>query len=216
VKSWPRSWVCKIHLTSLSPVCTSRRLITGGKYKSTGRKATPRTRQTVDLSKLDRYGNRAQFVEAVHQKAYDYDFKCHGCSQAVVQCFLDVFEEDNASLFMAASPFAAGMSMTGNNCGALIGGLMVLGVVFGRRSMDEGMEGIIDGIRPARRLVKHFQSRFGTLNCRDLTQTDLADPVKADAYFAGGGLETCAAVTGEVAAFVAGLLYDERAKKKSK
>ena len=64
--------------------------------------------------------------------------------------------------------------------------------------------------------MKHFQGRFGTLNCRDLTQTDLADPVKADAYFAGGGLETCAGFTGEVAAFVAGLLYDERAKKKSK
>jgi C_GCAxxG_C_C family probable redox protein len=170
----------------------------------------------VDLSILERYEDRAQFVEAVRQKAYDYDFNCHGCSQAVVQCFFDIFEEDNAPLFMAASPFAAGMSMTGNNCGALIGGLMILGVVFGRRSMDEGMKGIIDGIRPARRLVKHFQSRFGTLNCRDLTQTDLADPVKADAYFAGGGLKTCAGVTGEVAAFVAGLLYDERAKKKSK
>ncbi len=70
---------------------------------------------------------------------------------------------------MAASPFAAGMSMTGNNCGALIGGLMILGVVFGRRSMADGMEGIIDGIRPARRLVKHFQKRFGALNCLEIT-----------------------------------------------
>lgn len=170
----------------------------------------------MDLSKLERCGDKAHFVEAVRQKAYDYDFNCHGCSQAVVQCFLDVFEEDNAALFMAASPFAAGMSMTGNNCGALIGGLMVLGAVFGRRSMREGMEGIIDGIRPARKLVKHFQGRYGTVNCRDLTHTDLADPVAADAYFAGGGLEECAGVTGEVAAFVAGLLYDERARKKSK
>ena len=170
----------------------------------------------MDLSKLDRYGNRGEFVEAVQKKAYDYDFNCHGCSQAVVQCFLDVFQEDNATLFMAASPFAAGMSMTGNNCGALIGGLMVLGAVFGRRRMGDGMEGIIDGIRPARKLVKHFQSRFGTVNCCDLTQTDLADPVKADAYFAGGGLEQCAGVTGEVAAFVGGLLYDERAREKSK
>ena len=93
---------------------------------------------------------------------------------------------------------------------------MVLGSVFGRRSMGDGMEGIIDGTRPARKLVRHFQSRFGTVNCRDLTQTDLADPVKADAYFAGGGLEQCAGVTGEVAAFVGGLLYDERARKKSK
>jgi C_GCAxxG_C_C family probable redox protein len=170
----------------------------------------------VDLSKLDRYGNRAEFVEGVRKRAYDYDFNCHGCSQAVVQCFLDVFEEDNAALFMAASPFAAGMSMTGNNCGALIGGLMVLGVFFGRRSMGDGMEGILEGIRPARKLVKHFQGRFGTVNCRDLTQTDLADPVKADAYFNGGGLEECAGVTGEVAAFVAGLLYDENIKRELK
>jgi len=168
----------------------------------------------VDLSKLDRYESREALVEAVRMKAYDYDFNCHGCSQAVVQTFLDVFEEDNSPLFKAASPFAAGMSMTGNNCGALFGGLLILGTVFGRGSMDDGMEGIVEGIRPARKLVKHFQGRFGTVNCRDLTQTDLADPVKADAYFAGGGLERCASVTGEVAAFVGGLLYDERRKRK--
>lgn len=170
----------------------------------------------MDLSKLDGYESRETFIEAVRKKAYDYDFNCHGCSQAVVQSFLDVFEEDNTPLFKAASPFAAGMSMTGNNCGALIGGLLVLGAVFGRTSMSDGMEGIVEGIRPARRLVKHFQGRFGTVNCRDLTRTDLADPVKADAYFAGGGLEQCAAITGEVAAFVGGLLYDEREKKKTK
>jgi C_GCAxxG_C_C family probable redox protein len=168
----------------------------------------------VDLGKLDKYNSKAEFVEDTRKRAYDYDFKCHGCSQAVVQTFLDAFGEENTLLFTAASPFAAGMSMTGNNCGALIGGLMILGVVFGRRSMADGMEGIIDGIRPARRLVKHFQRRFGTLNCFEITQTDLADPVKADAYFAGGGLDKCAGVTGEVAAYVADLLYDEMTKRK--
>jgi C_GCAxxG_C_C family probable redox protein len=168
----------------------------------------------VDLKKLGKYNSKAEFVEYTRKRAYDYDFKCHGCSQAVVRTFLDVFEEENALLFTAASPFAAGMSMTGNNCGALIGGLMILGVVFGRRSMDDGMEGIIDGIRPARRLVKHFQKRYSNLNCLEITQADLADPVKADAYFAGGGLDRCAGITGEVAAFVADLLYDEMTKRK--
>jgi C_GCAxxG_C_C family probable redox protein len=167
----------------------------------------------MDLGKLGNYKGKAEFVEDARKRAYDYDFRCHGCSQAVVRTFLDVFEEENALLFKAASPFAAGMSMTGNNCGALIGGLMILGVVFGRRNMADGMEGIIDGIRPARRLVKHFQRRFGTLNCFEITHTDLADPVKADAYFAGGGLDRCAGVTGEVAAFVADLLYDEMTKR---
>ena len=170
----------------------------------------------MDLGRLEGYASRDAFVATVRKKAYDYDFNCHGCSQAVVQCFLDVFGEENPVLFRAASPFAAGMSMTGHNCGALIGGLMVLGAVFGRNAMDEGVEGIVDGIRPARRLVRHFQGRFGTVNCRDLTQTDLADPVKADAYFAAGGLERCAAVTGEVAAFVGGLLYDEMQQRKAR
>ncbi len=176
--------------------------------------ATRHARQTVDLVKLTKYKDKAEFVEDARRRAYDYDFKCHGCSQAVVRTFLDVFEEENTWLFMSASPFAAGMSMTGNNCGALIGGLMILGVVFGRRNMAEGMEGIIEGIRPARRLVKHFQRRFDTLNCIEITRTDLADPIKADAYFASGGLDKCAGVTGEVAAFVADLLYDEMTKRK--
>jgi C_GCAxxG_C_C family probable redox protein len=168
----------------------------------------------VDLGKLDKYKSRVEFVEDAWNRAYEYDFTCHGCSQAVVQTFLEIFEEQNTLLFKAASPFAAGMSMTGNNCGALIGGLMILGIVFGRPNMADGMEGIIDGIRPARRLVKHFQKRFGALNCLEITGADLADPVKADAYFAGGGLAKCAGITGEVAAFVADLLYDEMAKRK--
>ena len=178
------------------------------------RENASQARYPVDLSKLEAYNGREAFVEAVRIKAYDYDFNCHGCSQAVVRTFMDVFAEDNAALFRAASPFAAGMSMTGHNCGALIGGLMILGIFFGRESMGAGLEGIVEGIRPSRRLVRHFQGRFGTVDCRGLTQTDLADPVKADAYFAGGGLEQCAAITGEVAAFVGGLLYDEMTKRK--
>jgi hypothetical protein len=79
--------------------------------------------------------------------------------------------------------------------------------------MDEGMKGIITGIRPSRGLVKHFLGRQGAINCREITQTDLADPVKAEAYFASGGLEKCAGIAGEVAAFVAELLYNEKIRR---
>ena len=165
------------------------------------------------LNKLDGYKDKSEFAEAVKKRTFDAEMKYHGCAQVIVQTFLDVFEEDNVPVSMASSPFAAGLALTGNNCGALIGGLMVLGLVFGRKDIKEGMEGIIAGIRPMRKLVKYFAETYMSPNCRDITQTDLADPKKAAAYFNGGGLERCANVMADVAAFVGNILYEERGKR---
>ncbi|HOO39739.1 MAG TPA: C-GCAxxG-C-C family protein, partial [Deltaproteobacteria bacterium] len=120
-------------------------------------------------------------MEDVKKRAFEMEMNSHGCSQVVVQTFLDVFEQEDRALFMAASPFAAGMSLTGNNCGGLIGGLMILGTVFGRKSVKEGMPGILEGIRPMRKLVKYFNGLYPSIDCRDITGTDLADPEKSEA-----------------------------------
>ena len=114
----------------------------------------------MDLSKLDKYDEKAQFVADLKKRTFDTEMKCHGCAQVIVQTFLDVFEEDNTPVSMASSPFAAGLALTGNNCGAVIGGLMVLGLVFGRKDVNEGMAGILAGIRPMRKLVKYFQETY--------------------------------------------------------
>jgi len=168
----------------------------------------------MELSRLDKYSDKAKFFDEWRKKAFDMEMQNHGCSQVVVQTFLDLFEEDNVPLFKAASPFAAGMSLTGNNCGALVGGLMILGTVFGRKDIREGMGGIVAGIRPCRKLVKFFQDRHQAVNCRDITGADLADPPASEAYFEGGGLEKCANITADVVVYVADLLYEENQKRK--
>ncbi|MBW2559701.1 MAG: C_GCAxxG_C_C family protein [Deltaproteobacteria bacterium] len=171
----------------------------------------------MNLEKLNKYKGKAEFVEDVKKRAFEMEMKSHGCSQVVVQTFLDVFEEENLPLFMAASPFAAGMSLTGNNCGALIGGLMILGTVFGRKDVREEMPGILKGIRPMRKLVRYFNGKYNTVDCRDITQTDLADPVKSKGFFDGGGLEKCSGIIADVSGFVADLLYEEKiAREKEK
>ena len=159
---------------------------------------------------LLRYPEKEQFVEAVRKKTFETEMKCHGCAQVIVQTFLDILDQQNTALTMASSPFAAGLSLTGNNCGALIGGLMVLGLFYGREDVNEGMEGIIKGIRPMRKFVKYFEDKHQHVNCRDLTGTDLADPQKATAYFQAGGLEKCATMMAEAAAYVAGMVYDDK------
>ena len=162
----------------------------------------------MNLDKLSTYQNQKQFVDDIRAKTFETEIKCHGCAQVIVQTFLDVLEEDNQQVSMAASPFAAGLALTGNNCGAAIGALMVLGLVYGRRDVNEGMQGILKGIRPMRKFVKYFEGKYGHLNCRDLTGTDLAIPHQAAAYFEAGGLEKCATMMADAAAFVAELIYD--------
>jgi C_GCAxxG_C_C family probable redox protein len=163
----------------------------------------------MNLENLSKYGNKKQFVDDIRTKTFETEIKCHGCAQVIVQTFLDILEEDNQAVSMAASPFAAGLALTGHNCGAAIGGLMVLGLVYGRRDVNEGMQGILKGIRPMRKFVKFFESKYAHLNCRDLTGTDLAVPQKAADYFEAGGLEQCAAMMADAAAFVAELIYDD-------
>lgn len=159
---------------------------------------------------LSQYPEKELFVEAVRKKTFETEMKCHGCAQVIVQTFLDILDQQNTALSRASSPFAAGMSLTGHNCGALIGGLMVLGLFYGREDVNEGMEGILKGIRPMRKFVKYFEDKEQHVNCRDITGTDLADPQKATAYFQAGGLEKCATMMAEAAAYVAGMVYDDK------
>lgn len=170
----------------------------------------------MDLNKLSRYRDKEAFIADVKKRAFEMEMNHHGCSQVVVQTYLDIFEEKNQPLFLAASPFAAGMSLTGNNCGALIGALMILGTVYGRPDLKENMEGILRGIRPMRKLVRYFQQRQAHIDCRVITGTDLADPQKADVYFNNGGLEKCANIIADTAGFIADILYDEWTKQKPK
>jgi C_GCAxxG_C_C family probable redox protein len=165
----------------------------------------------MDLTKLDKYDGKAAFVADIKKRTFDTEMKCHGCAQVIVQSFLDAFDEDNTPVSMASSPFAAGMALTGNNCGALIGGLMVLGLFYGRKDVTEGMPGILAGIRPMRKLVRYFGETYQNLNCREITETDLADPEKATAYFEAGGLEKCATMMADVAGFVGDMIWEDRA-----
>jgi len=168
----------------------------------------------VDLKKLDKFASKSEFTEEIKKRTFDLEMKNHGCAQVVVQAFLDVIEEENRPVSMAASPFAAGLALTGNNCGAVVGGLMVLGLVFGRKDVNEGMAGILEGIKPMRKFVKYFEEKHTHLNCCDITGTNLANPEKATAYFDAGGLEKCATMMADAAEFVADIIYEENAKRK--
>ena len=164
----------------------------------------------MDLNKLNTYKDKSELKEDLKKRAFETEMTYHGCAQAVLKPFLDIFEVDNVPVMKATGPFSGGLALTGNNCGALTGGLIVLGLVFGREDVKEGMEGILAGVRPMRKLVRYFEEKHKTVDCRDITKTDISDPIKGPEYFDHGGLEKCANMIADVAAFVGEILYDEK------
>jgi len=70
-----------------------------------------------------------------------------------------------------ASGFCGGMSRTDGLCGALVGGIMALGVVYGRNSSADSPKKIY---ALTERLVRNFEKQFGSRNCSDLLGCDIS------------------------------------------
>ena len=112
------------------------------------------------------------------------------CSEAIVRTINDEFSLGYPdSVIRLASGFPIGIGSAGCACGAVTGGVMAIGMVFGR---DVAGDPCIDRcLALSRELHNLFVRRHGCLCCRTLTQgMTLQSPEH---------LRQCIAFTGEVA-----------------
>ncbi len=92
------------------------------------------------------------------------------CAESVLKVIAE--EEGIYSEFIPgiATGLCSGMSRTCNTCGALTGGILALGLVYGRNKPDESVE---KNYMAVQELMSRFENEFGTLNCRELIDIDL-------------------------------------------
>ncbi|MGD0622855.1 MAG: C-GCAxxG-C-C family protein [Thermacetogeniaceae bacterium] len=107
------------------------------------------------------------------------------CAESVFKAILDTGVTDLPPETVAlASGFGGGMGLSGNNCGALVGAIMAVGAVHGRRNPLEGtFQDRVDRLygnpglyRFFNGMPHEFKARFGALNCCELTAPYLAAP----------------------------------------
>jgi len=115
------------------------------------------------------------FKREIEERAFLYELKFHGCAECVLIPFLELWGIENEQLSRAASALTGGLGRMGKTCGALIGGALVLGLVFGRSDPKEGLEGLIEAQKATYDLVKKFEAEFGSTECYSLTQCDLTN-----------------------------------------
>ena len=72
-------------------------------------------------------------------------------------------------VFRAASCLQGGFPVESRTCGSLIAGAMVISMVRGRESLEEGQPGTSRGMREIVRLMGRFKEAFGTTLCAEIT-----------------------------------------------
>ena len=152
--------------------------------------------------------SKESLIEQARKKAHDYELQFHGCSQSIVLAFQELLGTDDELTFKAAGPLCAGLG-TGKTCGALTGGMMVLGMKYGRTRIDEGLGGLFSGILIAQSLVQRFEQEYGATACLEISRLDWTD---TDAVIQAINnpefMTMCANVVGTTAEMVAEIIVE--------
>jgi C_GCAxxG_C_C family probable redox protein len=97
------------------------------------------------------------------------------CSAAVFSTFSQELGLDPDTAKKIACGFGAGISKTGNICGAVSGAIMVIGLKYGKA--ETGDDAATEKTRAlTRRFIAEFTRKNGSVNCTDLLGCDLSNP----------------------------------------
>ncbi len=103
------------------------------------------------------------------------------------------------------TPFGGGLGGHGEVCGAVVGGLAVIGLLFGR---DKAGEDDMKMWAYSREFLKRFKKEIagGSILCRDIAQTNWADPVQVKEFGRGEKFLKCKTLVGKTADLVGELI----------
>lgn len=97
------------------------------------------------------------------------------CSSAVFSAFSDELGLDSDTAKKIACGFGAGISKTGNICGAVSGAIMVISLKFGKTK--QGDEAATEKTRAlVREFMHEFTQRHGSVYCTELLGYNLSKP----------------------------------------
>jgi len=97
------------------------------------------------------------------------------CSSAVFSTFSAELGLDPEAAKKISCGFGAGISKTGNICGAVSGAIMVIGLKYGKTK--EGDDAATEKTRAlVRKFMQEFTERHGSVNCTELLGCNLSKP----------------------------------------
>jgi C_GCAxxG_C_C family probable redox protein len=162
---------------------------------------------------------RQEALDKAFERGKNYEMKNGGCPQCTLAAIFDVLGVENDAVFKSATALADGVGLTGDgHCGALSGGTLAIGYLYGREKKDfTDMIKLVEANLMAKELRDRFVKKFGSVRCYDLQNKffgrfyNLYDPAELKAAFKGGMLDTCSTVVGEVARMTIDIILEKKA-----
>lgn len=157
--------------------------------------------------------SREELLNKIEEIAHGYEKVFHGCSRCVFKALQDHLNLGDGATLRASTPLAGGVAMGGETCGALLGGLLAVGIVTAREDLKD-WDALINSLGAGFRLVRKVQKEFGTTNCTKIQIDKLGrfynvtDPAQYDAFIEAGGYIECAKVVGKIARMTAEFILD--------
>ncbi len=103
------------------------------------------------------------------------------CSQSVFSAFAEAEGMNLETALSISTSFGAGMARMGDTCGVITGGMMVLGLKFGRTVADDE-EAKEKNYRLVNEFVEEFNKRFENTDCRGLLGFEPGSPEASERF----------------------------------
>lgn len=146
-------------------------------------------------------------VKRVEERAKQLFLSNLFCAESVLQSLAEEAGLESPLIPRIASGFCGGIARTGEICGAVTGGVMGLGLIFGR---DSAAGSITDVYTKVQQFHVEFREQCGSVNCVELIGCDLGT-VEGQRTFVEQGLHRkCLQFTGLAARLAAQLSGEQR------
>ncbi len=162
---------------------------------------------------------RQEILDRVERRAAAYDYEFAGCGQMVLLALQQEFKlTAGMGPFKAATFCGRATSGIGGICGALVGGVLAIGLAAGREKFEDtiwpnpqekGETGFPRSVEIMRQFYKRYEQEFGSLRCREIQVKllgkgyDPEDPQQTLKFEREGGREACSKCVGKAARLAA-------------
>lgn len=153
-------------------------------------------------------------MKLLDQKANKYMQISYNCAQSSFLALKEQFGLEGDEVLKALTPLT-GIAERGETCGAVIGPLMVFGLIYGRGENElHDWDKYRDSLIPSGRFCKLFEKEFGSTMCHDIQKVkfgrcfNLTNPKDLKEFQEADATNKCSSVVRKAVRFAAEIILE--------